>query len=397
MRAVQTTLPDGRTINPFSPEGAKYYFIDQHLKKWPKVVSSYDGIRKYIQYTATSDALYFYALQGLGLASLSQFIEQRWRFRDGFYKTGGFFTGVLSGRIACGNNASIRIVAAKSGYFGMGNDSSGSLSADGAVYLEEGEEYIFTNFSHQQGALLYIYQSDRIREIEFTDVSLSDNFDFSVMKLAEKIIVGGENYRQYNIGYNPLTQFTLSELPFLQLLDIRNTPATSVDASRCPRLEQLLASGTQLSEFQLAETSPVSRLELPATVTRLDLVNLPALNYPGGLTIANMANVTRLMLDNCPGIDPMTLINGLVTSSNIRYIRLPNVNITAPSSILAALQRSGAVGLDSTGTAYDESGRCSGLTGRWIMADLIDDALLESFKAYFPQLTIHNSPYSMVS
>ena len=397
MRAVQTTLPDGRTINPFSPEGAKYYFIDQHLKKWPKVVSSYDGIRKYIQYTATSDALYFYALQGLGLASLSQFIEQRWRFRDGFYKTGGFFTGVLSGRIACGNNASIRIVAAKSGYFGMGNDSSGSLSADGAVYLEEGEEYIFTNFSHQQGALLYIYQSDRIREIEFTDVSLSDNFDFSVMKLAEKIIVGGENYRQYNIGYNPLTQFTLSELPFLQLLDIRNTPATSVDASRCPRLEQLLASGTQLSEFQLAETSPVSRLELPATVTRLDLVNLPALNYPGGLTIANMANVTRLMLDNCPGIDPMTLINGLVTSSNIRYIRLPNVNITAPSSILAALQRSGAVGLDSTGTAYDESGRCSGLTGRWIMADLIDDALLDSFKAYFPQLTIHNSQYSMVS
>lgn len=396
MRAVQVTLADGRTINPFSPEGAKYYFIDQHLKKWAKVVSSYDGIRKYIQYTATSDALYFYALQGLGLAAIAQFIEQRWRFRDGFYKTGGFFTGVLSGRIACGDNAAIRIVAAKSGYFGMGNDSSGSLSADGAVYLEKGEEYIFTNFSHQQGALLYIYQADRIREIEFTDVSLSDNFDFSVMKLAEKIIVGGENYKQYTIGYNPLTQFALSELPFLKVLDIRNTPATSVDASKCPRLEKLLAGGTQLSEFRVAETSPVNTLELPGTVTRLDLVNLPALTYPGGLTIASMANVGRLMLDNCPSIDPMALINGLVTSSNIRYIRLPNVNITAPSSILAALKRSGAIGLDSTGAAYEETGRCSGLTGRWIMEDLIDDAVLDSYAAYFPQLTLHNSQYSMV-
>lgn len=396
MRAVQVTLPDGRTINPFSPEGAKYYFIDQHLKKWAKVVSSYDGIRKYIQYTATSDALYFYALQGLGLAAIAQFIEQRWRFRDGFYKTGGFFTGVLSGRIACGDNAAIRIVAAKSGYFGMGNDSSGSLSADGAIYLEEGEEYIFRNFSHQQGALLYIYQADRIREIEFIDVSLSDNFDFSVMKLAEKIIVGGENYTQYTIGYNPLTQFNLSELPFLKVLDLRNTPATNVDASKCPRMEKLLAGGTQLSEFQVAETSPINTLELPGTVTRLDLVNLPTLTYPGGLTIASMANVSRLMLDNCPNIDPMTLINGLVTSSNIRYIRLPNVNITAPSSILAALKNSGAIGLDPTGAAYEETGMCSGLTGRWIMEDLIEEATLNSYATYFPQLTLHNSQYSMV-
>lgn len=397
MRAVQTTLPDGRTINPFSPEGAKYYFIDQHLKKWAKVVSSYDGIRKYIQYTATSDALYFYALQGLGLAALAQFIEQRWRFRDGFYKTGGFFTGVLSGRIACGSNAAIRIVAAKSGYFGMGNDSSGSLSADGAVYLEEGEEYIFTQFSHQQGALLYIYQADRMREIEFIDVSLSDNFDFSVMKLAEKIIIGGEDYTQYTIGYNPLTNFALSELPFLKVLDIRNTPAMSVDASKCPRLEQLLAEGSQVAEFSLAETSPVSVLHLPATVTRLDLVNLPNLTYPGGLTIASMDNVSRLMLDGCPNVDPMTLINGIVSSSNISYIRLPNVNITAPSSILTALKNSGAIGLDSTGAAYEETNHCSGITGRWIMEDLIAEDTLAAFMAYFPQLVLHNSQYSMVT
>ena len=396
MRAVQTVLPDGRTINPFSPEGAKYYFINQHLEKWPKVVSSYDGIRKYIQYAATSDVLYFYALQGLGLASLSQFIEQRWRFRDGYYKTGGFFTGVLSGRIACGDSAAIRIVAAKGGYFGMGNDSSGSLSADGAVYLDEGDEYVFTNFSHQQGALLYIYQADRIREIEFTDVSLSDNFDFSVMKLAEKIIVGGENYKQYATGYNPLTQFSLSELPFLKVLDIRNTPAMSVDASRCPRLEQLLAGGTQLSEFQLAETSPIDVLQLPDTVTRLDLVNLPNLTYPGGLEINNFSNIRRLMTIGCDKIDAIGLAKDILKTAKLRYIRLPNLHETGNSAILRLLIQNGTIGLAPNGEAYDESGFCSGLSGRWIMEDYIDTNELARFRAYFPQLEIYNSQFSTV-
>ncbi len=396
MRAVQTVLPDGRTINPFSPEGAKYYFINQHLEKWPKVVSSYDGIRKYIQYTATSDALYFYALQGLGLASLPQFIEQRWRFRDGYYKTGGFFTGVLSGRIACGGSAAIRIVAAKSGYFGMGNDSSGSLSADGAVYLDEGDEYVFTNFSHQQGALLYIYQADRIREIEFTDVSLSDNFDFSVMKLAEKIIVGGANYKQYAIGYNPLTQFSLSELPFLKVLDIRNTPAMSVDASKCPRLEQLLAGGTQLSEFQLAETSPVDKLQLPDTVTRLDLVNLPNLTYPGGLEINDFSNIRRLMTIGCEKIDAIGLAKDILNTARLRYIRLPNLHVTGNSAILRQLIQNGTIGLAPNGEAYDESGYCSGLSGRWIMEDYVETNELASFRAYFPQLEIHNSQFSTI-
>ena len=125
-------------------------------------------------------------------------------------------------------------------------------------------------------------------------------------------------------------------------------------------------------------------------------MNLPNLSYPGGLTIAGMGSVNRLMLSGCPNIDPMALINGLITASNIRYIRLPNVNITAPSSILTALKNSGAIGLDPTGSAYEESNQCSGITGRWIMEDLVDDSVLVNLGKYFPQLTLHNSQYSMV-
>ena len=120
------------------------------------------------------------------------------------------------------------------------------------------------------------------------------------------------------------------------------------------------------------------------------------LSYPGGLTIASMANVNRLMLAGCPDIDPMSLINGIISASNIRYLRLPDVNIIAPSATLSALKASGAIGLDPTGQAYDETNKCSGVTGRWIFTDLVTDAQLSAFKAYFPALDIHNSQYSTI-
>ncbi len=159
--------------------------------------------------------------------------------------------------------------------------------------------------------------------------------------------------------------------------------------------------GSDLTSITTAETSPLETLELPAGMTELNFVNLPKLSYPGGLTIAGMTNVNRLMLSGCPNIDPMNLINGIVTASGLRYLRLPDVNITAPSSILKALRASGAIGLDPSGQAYEENNQCSGITGRWIMEDLIDDKEFDrnssgSLAAYFPQLTLHNSQYTAV-
>jgi len=96
---------------------------------WPKVISSYDGERKYIDNTAIANLPYFYALHGLGLTSLPRFIKQRWAIRDGYYQTGDFFTNPLSGRVsAIKADSKIYITAAATGYFGIGNDASGQLS-----------------------------------------------------------------------------------------------------------------------------------------------------------------------------------------------------------------------------------------------------------------------------
>ena len=394
----QTAQIDGKTMVPFSPDGALYFFVEKRLLFWPKVISSYDGERKYIDHTGIANLPYFYALHGLGLTTLPRFIEQRWAIRDGYYQTGDFFTNPLSGRMsAIKADSKIYITAAASGYFGIGNDASGQLSE--SVFLEAGESHAFTSFAHDAGALLYIYQTGRMSKIDLSEMSLAFHFDdLSKLQLAEEIILGGDKHTENTAlnGFNPLGNLTLGDMPFLRIFDVSNTTATGIDAKGCPRIESINASNTPLTNCDLAQTSPIETLKLPASVTKLELVNLPRLTYPGGLTLAGLGSVQRLMLSGCPNVDPLGLIEEIVKSSSIRFVRLPDVNVTAPSSLLLALKGSGAVGLDPTGNAYEESGQCSGITGRWIMEDLIEDSVLAGLKVYFPQLEIHNSQYSVV-
>ena len=400
----QTAQIDGKTIVPFSPDGALYFFVEKRLMFWPKVISSYDGERKYIDNTGIANQPYFYALHGLGLTSLPRFIEQRWAIRDGYYQTGDFFTNPLSGRVsAIKADSKIYITAAAPGYFGIGNDASGQLSE--SVFLEAGESHAFTSFAHDAGALLYIYQAGRMRKIDLSEMSLAFHFDdLSKLQLAEEIILGGEKHTENTAlnGFNSLGNVALGDMPFLRRLDVSNTTVTSIDAKGCPRIESIIAANTPLTNSDIAQTAPIEILTLPATVTRLELVNLPRLTYPGGLTLESVNNINRLWVDGCDFVDVESLVKNIAKSGTIREMRITNINMTASVSILRQLRRTGIIGLDATGKAYEESGQCSGITGRWILSELIEDedvdgnAGLTTLDRYFPELMLINSQFSML-
>jgi hypothetical protein len=394
-----TTQEEGMTISPFSPDGALYYFVDSIIEFWPKVVSTYDGERKYIDNTNIANQLYFYALHGSGRTSLPRFIQQRWAIRDGYYQTGDFFSNPLTIRmVALSDDSKIGIKAAATGYFGIGNDA-GQTTAE-TVYLEEGESYEFTQFEHGE-AQQRIYMPGRLAKLDLSEMSLA-TADFSALELAEELILGGDNHTSNPAtGYGNLTSVTLGTMPFLRKLDVSNTTATSIDASSCPRVEEILAEGTQLTTCKLAQTAPIDTLTLPSTMTSLELVNLPKLSYPGGLSVGSFDYITHLWVEGCSNIDVEQLIMAVAESKNLTEIRVSGINMTAKSSTLYALKALGVKGLDSSGTAYDESDKCSGLVGRWIMAELVDDDELDSsingsLAAYFPELTFYNSQYSTI-
>lgn len=394
MRSCTATV-NGMTIHPFSPEGAQYFFVTSRIKRWPKKVSSYDGERKYIDFTSTTaNNIYFYALQGLGLTSLPAFIERRWRIRDGFYGTGDFFSGVLSGRVNSANDATITIKAAKTGYFGIGNDSSGSLSK--SVYLEAGESYTFpaNSFSHEEGALLYIYQADRMSEIDLSQISLSSNFDFSVMTLAEKIILGCENKVNMTIGaYTPLTNVNLGELPFLKLIDIRGTLITNLVCNGCPRLLTLKASDSQLTRADIADGAKITRMELPATYQYLKLRYLPDMEA-SGIVLANAASVTTLIVEQCAKIDSVSYLRTIASTTNsaLSVVRVQGIKTTYDGSDLAAWALRGWTGLDATLTAQE----APALGGVYMLSHYTNDEDVEAWQAAFPELAIHQAQYTMI-
>ena len=400
MRSVQTSV-DGVTLQPFSPEGARYFFITKRLKKWPKVVSSYDGERKYINFTATADAIYFYALQGLGLTALPSFIERRWRIRDGFYGTGSFTDVYISFRLAAKSSGYLRIKAAKSGYFGIGNDNRGVIRE--SCYLECGETHDFNMSVYDSNALIYIYQCDRISSLDVSQVTLANSggtLNLGAMSLLEDLTLGGTWHMESSneTSYPYITGLNCGDMPFLKTINAENTNVETISAASCPRLTAVYAKGSSLMTIGLAETAPIERLELPSTMTSLSLSNLASLKYPGGLSFEGVGSVRSVLVGDCCKIDCAQLLLDLISGgASIKYIRLANINVTGQSSVLQTLVDSGVTGLSASGATYGESGKCTGLTGRWIMTDYISTDTLASMQSYFPELSIHNSQYSCIS
>ena len=391
MRSCSATV-DGLTLQPFSPEGAMHFFVDMRIKRWQKKVSSYDGERKYIDFTGTTaNNIYFYALQGLGLTSLPAFIERRWRIRDGFYGTGDFFSGVLSGRVNAPNGAKITIQAAKTGYFGIGNDSSGSISE--SVYLEAGETYQFTDFSHEEGALLYIYQADRMSMIDLSEITLSNNFDFSVMTLVEEIYIGKVGKVNLTIGaYTRLTNLNLGELPFLKKLDIRDTLITNVVCSSCPRMESLYAAGSQLTRADIADGARISYMQLPATYNYLKLKYLPNLTLEG-LVLANAASVTSLIFEECEKIDGMALLRSLISgNSQLRNIRVKTVKASGTGDDLTTLIGMNLAGFDAVGNVSAKPV----IIGKYNLTRYYESSEIEDFNAGFEGLNVKNVQYTCI-
>jgi len=397
MRSVETIV-DGKSLKPFSPEGATYFFLTKRLLVWPKMVSSYDGIRKYVQYTATSDTIYFYALQGLGLTSLPDFIEKRWRIRDGYYQTGAFFSGYVSARIACAAGAKIRFTAGKTGYYGIGNDNTAAVSE--SVYLEAGQSYEFTNFSHQTGALIYIYQSDRMSMLDLSEISLGSSngeIDFSVMALVVSLILGSATHSEIPTGYRAMTSAKLGNLPFLESFDIRRTGIAAADMSGCPRLAHFDARGSALQSFDVAETSPINDIALPGSLTAVKLMGLPNLTYtgldaPAGLRIPSLEKVQTLRLETSPNLDARRMVcdtlDGQSAAPVLAALRVNEMAMKGDASELRTIIARAVAGMNVDGDRQAKPVVC-GLEGIYELTTILDQSEIEEMESAIEGLSLH--------
>jgi hypothetical protein len=394
MRSVEI---ESSGLRPFSKQGIEKYWITDRLSKYPKLVSSYDGIRKYID-ASKSSANYFYALHGLSIQRLRDFVETRFLYRDGFYKCGDTFATAAQMRCT-GTDMTVTITAAKDGFFGLGVDRANE--ARDSQYLKAGESYTFKsgNTNTGSGVMLYLFGADRIGELDLRNATpKQQGWDISAMTLLRRLIIGGEDYTPATAIGDELATLNLGQMPFLNELDVRNFPIASINAEYCPRLTTVRATGSRLTTFTPAQTSPLSTLELPDTMTALTFINLPKLTYgttsSDGLSIAGFANVKRLQIAQCAGINAVSLLTNVVNGgAPLTEISITDIDVNASDAILTRLRTLGVKGIGS-----DVDNGCDGITGTWILTNMVEDDMLTELQSYFKPsdvgLTVHNAQFT---
>ena len=374
-------------LKPFSAEGCYHYWVTKRLDKWAKVISSFDGERKYIQNSTPSDN-YFFALHGLRLDDLPDYQRKRFKYCDGQFQVGDLYINPFKARMM--GPIEITITAAQDGFFGLGEDRADTC-AD-SCHLLAGESYTMkVSDAQESGKMIYIFGADKLAKLDISKCTPKlEAFSLEYCTLLEELIVGGEGYMPaYTTGV--LSALEMPAMPFLKRIDIRNTKITTLSAKNCPRLREVLADGSSLRTFTPSESAPLDTLHLPATMTSLQFVNLPRLTYPnGGLNISGMNAVTRFELRGCPNIDVMQLLkDSIAGGAVIQEIRCDLGNVRSDTTILQQLIDASAKGIGS-----ELKDKCDGLTGRYILTRMIEQEEYKKFASYFPELDLHNALYS---
>lgn len=382
------TLQDG--LKPFSYDGIIKYWVTDRLSKWPKLVSSFDGERKYIN-ASKPTANYFYALHGLSIQRLKDFVKTRFLYRDGFYQTGDLFKSMMSMRCT-GTNVQIKIRAAKDGYFGIGVDRA-NVSTD-SCYLKAGESYTLKSgmTNTGSGTMLYVFGADRLDMIDISGCTPSPlSWDISQLTFVTELIIGGVNYMLANNNEGYLTNLTLGNLPFLQKLDIRNTAITNINAKYCPRLKQILADGSKLQRADIAEASILEKLSVPSTYKYLCLRYMPKIEL-AGISLQDIGSVETLIVEDCPKLDAWSLLTKIAgkNGSKLKYVRVTGIKKTGDGTDLTKLNTLGLKGIDSTLSVTDEPA----ISGRYQLSKYTEDDVLAGWRAAFKQLTIEQQAYS---
>ena len=387
----EVTLSDG--LHPFSYAGLIRYFVTLRLNMWPKVVSSFDGERKYIEHSKAT-ANYFYALHGLSIQRLKDFIKTRFLFRDGFYQTGDMFASKVTMR-ATGTNITIRIKAAKAGYFGIGVDRT-NVATD-SCYLEAGQSYTLRTYvtNTGSGTALYVFGANNLAELDLSNCTPSPfSWDISELVLIRKLFIGGASYVKSNNNEGYLSTLNLGNLPFLEELDIRKTDVTTVNARYCPRLTTVKAAGSKLQRIDVAPASKITYLQIPETYKTLSLRHLPALTMEGIVFERPAATaIERVIVESCAHIDGLELLAQIINqnSAGLKYVRVTPINAKGRGDILEALSNiSGLQGVDATLA----DGGAPALVGTYRLTKYTEDEYINKWAARFPELTIKQQAYS---
>ena len=372
-------------------------FNEEMMGNWCERIYNKDGIYKYIkpltEGVTTADGTtsyydYLYALQGSRYAHRTFTIQNRFALLDSQYVCGTYrkdsFAAYFGYKFGS-DNRKIRITASERYYFGYGY-TSGTPHESAVLAEDTGSQVELTlDTDLIVNDPQYIYGASRIMGLDLTDVShaILQTLNLNNCSALRTLDV---SCGQTQTTLNALLVNGCRNLRTLNMTGLKSASFTGIDLSNNTKLETLKAGKTALTGVNFAQGAPLTSVTLPASLQTLELRYLGKLTT-GGLTLEGTSNITRLVVDNCPGIDWQTL---KARCANVKYLRVTGIDMEGDGGLLTSLMATG--GVDENGGNVET---CR-LVGTYRLTSYKDDEEYEALQAHFPELNIVQPEYTML-
>ena len=372
-------------------------FNEDMMGDWCERIYNKDGIYKYIkpltEGVTTADGTtsyydYLYALQGSRYAHRTFTIQNRFALLDSQYVCGTYrkdsFAAYFGYKFG-NDNRKIRITASERYFFGYGY-TSGTPHKSAVLAEDTGSQIDLTlDTDLIVNDPQYIYGASRIMGLDLTDVShaILQTLNLNNCSALRTLDV---SCAQTQTTLNALLVNGCRNLRTLNMTGLKSASFTGIDLSNNTKLETLKAGKTTLTGVNFAQGAPLTSVTLPASLQTLELRYLSKLTT-GGLTLEGTSNITRLVVDNCPGIDWQVL---KARCGNVKYLRVTGIDMEGDGSLLTSLMQTG--GVDENGGNVDT---CR-LVGTYRLTRYKDDEEYEALQEHFPELNIEQPEYTML-
>lgn len=372
-------------------------FNEEMMGNWCERIYNKDGIYKYIkpltEGVTTADGTksyydYLYALQGSRYAHRTYTIQNRFALLDSQYVCGTYrkdsFAAYFGYKFGS-DNRKIRITASERYFFGYGY-TSGTPHESAVLAEDTGSQVELTlDTDLIVNDPQYIYGASRIMGLDLTDVShaILQTLNLNNCSALRTLDV---SCGQTQTTLNALLVNGCRNLRTLNMTGLKSGSFTGIDLSNNTKLETLKAGKTTLTGVNFAQGAPLTSVTLPASLQTLELRYLSKLTT-GGLTLEGTSNITRLVVDNCPGIDWQVL---KARCGNVKYLRVTGIDMEGDGSLLTSLMQTG--GVDENGGNVDT---CR-LVGTYRLTRYKDDEEYEALQEHFPELNIEQPEYTML-
>lgn len=369
-------------------------FNEEQMGNWCERIYNKDGIYKYIkpltEGVTTADGTtnyydYLYALQGSRYAHRTYTIQNRFALLDSQYVCGTYrkdsFAAYFGYKFGS-DNRKIRITASERYFFGYGY-TSGTPHQSAVLAEDSGSQVELTlDTDLIVNDPQYIYGASRIMGLDLTDVShaILQTLNLNNCTALRTLDV---SCAQTQTTLNALLVNGCRNLRTLNMTGLKSTAFTGIDLSDNTKLK---AGRTALTGVNFAQGAPLTSVTLPATLQTLELRYLAKLRT-SGLTLEGTGNITRFVVDNCPGIDWQTLY---ARCTNVKYLRVTGIDMEGDGSLLTSLMATG--GVDENGGNVDT---CR-LVGTYRLTTYKADEEYDALQQHFPELNIIQPEYTML-